>query len=137
MRTVRRRCTPQLRKGTTPSSGRCSTGADTEAKNPSGLTALYLAARSECESTAQLPPDGGADVQAKNANGGTVLHFAARDWHEAIARLLLDRGADTEVKNADGHTALHFAAHLPATSLPRGRHRGQRGVWLDGAAVRS
>lgn len=80
-------------------------GADVNAKNNDGRTALMLTSNLEI---AKLLIDSGADVNAKNNNGGTALIWADK---LEIAKLLIDNGADINAKDSLGHTALTQAVN--------------------------
>lgn len=70
-------------------------GADVNAKDPVGRTALMLAAGSEyfARETIQLLIDQGADVNAQSATGETALDFARRAGQAQVADLLAKAGA--------------------------------------------
>ena len=59
-------------------------GADLEAKNNNGGTALMLAALNGNTDTAKALLEAGADLEAKNNNGGTALMSAAQQGHTEI-----------------------------------------------------
>lgn len=80
-------------------------GADVNAKNNDGRTALMLTSNLEI---AKLLIDSGADVNAKNNDGGTALIWADK---LEIAKLLIDNGADINAKDSLGHTALTQAVN--------------------------
>lgn len=85
-------------------------GANVNAKDESGNTALHLAALDDNNlKLAQLLLDSGADVDAKNDRGVTALHTAAGKNDKELAKLLLDRGADVNAKHGSGDTALRLA----------------------------
>jgi hypothetical protein len=77
-------------------------GADVEAKDKDGWTALRWAARHGHDGVMRLLLEKGADVEAKDNDGRTALRWAALDGllhgHEAVVRLLLEKGADVEAK---------------------------------------
>jgi hypothetical protein len=85
-------------------------GADVNAKDNDGRTALRRAADEGHEAMARLLLDRGADVDVKDNDGETVLRRAAVRGHEAVMQLLLDRGAAVNAKNNDGETTLQEAA---------------------------
>ena len=64
-------------------------GADTEAKNIDGETALLWTADNGFEAIVQLLLDKGADIEAKDNHKVTALFWADRHGFEAIVRLLL------------------------------------------------
>ncbi|MBQ7543717.1 MAG: ankyrin repeat domain-containing protein [Synergistaceae bacterium] len=85
-------------------------GANLNAKDKYGWTALHWAAYRGLSDTAELLLRYGADVNARNVNGSTALHEAARSDHASTARVLLRYGADTNATNDYGRTALRLAA---------------------------
>jgi ankyrin repeat protein len=97
-------------------------GADVNAKNDSGQTALHvpLDIRNSNYKKYKLSKDTlllllnkGADVNLKDNNGRSPLHLAAESADVDIVELLLDKGADINVKDdKSGFTALHHAARL-------------------------
>jgi uncharacterized caspase-like protein len=60
-----------------------SEGADVNAKDKAGLTALHFAASQGGKDAAQLLLDRGADINAKDYVGATPLHYATRRKKEA------------------------------------------------------
>ncbi|CAM4422774.1 MAG: hypothetical protein LEGION0398_MBIBDBAK_00400 [Legionellaceae bacterium] len=91
-------------------------GADKEAKDKYGRTALnFAAANGDVPTVAQLV-NLGAETEAKDNEGATALHLAAIKGHEATVTQLVNLGADKEAKNNNGNTPLHLAAiqgHAP------------------------
>ena len=85
-------------------------GADIEAKDQYGNTALTTAALYGRQSIVECLLDRGADIEAKDQYGRTALLLAAWQGHKSIVECLLDRGADIEAKNPYGYTALLLAA---------------------------
>ncbi len=86
-------------------------GADVNAKNNDGRTALMLTSNLEI---AKLLIDSGADVNAKNNDGGTALMLTS---NLEIAKLLIDNGADVNAKSNGGLTALMLTSSLEITKL--------------------
>lgn len=85
-------------------------GADINAKNKKGWTALYTAAYRGEFDTLKLLLEYGADIEAKNEFGWTSLCFAAyRDKFDTV-KFLLEHGADIEAKANNGWSALRMAA---------------------------
>ncbi|KAI9854022.1 MAG: hypothetical protein M1813_001583 [Trichoglossum hirsutum] len=108
-------------------------GADVNAKDGHGNTALLWAAKCGHEATVRLLLEKEADtevalpwaaecgyeailvemgvnINTKDDGGRTALLQAAKGGHEAIVRLLVERGADVNVEDDYGNTALLWAA---------------------------
>src|SRR3990167_1051342 len=86
-------------------------GADVNATNVYGNTALVEATENRHTNVVRLLLDRGADVNAIGYNGDTALIRAVVRRSLDIVRLLLDRGADTNAAtNTLGSTALILAA---------------------------
>ena len=81
-------------------------GADLEARNKYGDTALILAARDGHLEVVKYLAELGADVNAKVSYGGTALMKAAIGEHLDVVKYLAECGADLDVKDEDGRTAL-------------------------------
>jgi len=95
-------------------------GADVNAANHLGETALILAATQYEPDAARLLLAKRANVNARTARGRTALMQAIDGPKEfdnerhvayspAIARLLIDSGADVNARDADGNTPLSLA----------------------------
>ncbi|KAL6887036.1 hypothetical protein GGI43DRAFT_264528 [Trichoderma evansii] len=85
-------------------------GANIEAKDSDGRTALLWAAEKGHQATVKLLVEKGADIEAKDSDGLTPLSFAAENGHQATVELLVEKGADIEAKDSDGRTPLSWAA---------------------------
>jgi uncharacterized protein len=85
-------------------------GADVNAQDADGDTALHGAAQTGNIEIMQRLLEKGADPNVKNKQGGTPLMWAAVYGHQDSARLLLSRGADASLKDNDGITAAEWAA---------------------------
>ena len=92
-------------------------GADVDARDHDGSSALHSAAWAGHAEACALLIDGGADVQASTNLHEQPLHFAAREGHVAAARLLVERGADMSAKTKFGVSPLEAA------------RRGRNGEW--------
>ena len=94
-----------------------SDGADANARDDRGCTALHVAARLYHEpvvkvgekSIIQLLLATGADVDAGDENGATPLHHAAFFGHTKAAKQLLAGGANPNARHLSGQTPLHKA----------------------------
>ena len=92
-----------------------SEGADPNAADKAGFTALHFAAQEYSVAVAKLLLESGAKVSAENKFGNSPLGvavFASRGRGELIA-LLLEHGADPHKPNKAGQTPLGLA-HLIA-----------------------
>jgi len=87
-------------------------GADANAAQGDGLTALHMAAQEGYLEIAEALLGAGADVEAKTRIGDyTPLHLAAQEANAPVARVLLEAGADpAAVTTNTGVTPLHLAA---------------------------
>jgi ankyrin repeat protein len=84
-------------------------GADIEARNEFGWTALVHAAADGRKNTCLLLIENGANVNARDGNGRTPLMHAARNGHTDICALLIENGAKVKLKDKAGNTALMWA----------------------------
>jgi len=86
-------------------------GANKEAKDSSGKTALHHASSQGHYSTVNvLIKTIGTDKEAEDTTGQTALHVAAGGGYDGIVRLLIDEGADISAIDRGGHVPLHLAA---------------------------
>ncbi len=85
-------------------------GADLEARDDRGATALLTAVRHDCADVVATLLALGADVDASDAAGWAPLHGAADYGDAALASILIDAGADVDRANEDGLRPLHEAA---------------------------
>jgi ankyrin repeat protein len=87
-------------------------GADPNAAQGDGLSALHLAAQEGNLEIAKLLIDARANVEAETRIGAyTPLHLASGGGHTPVVGALLDAGANTgAVSSTTGATALHLAA---------------------------
>lgn len=84
-------------------------GADVNAQDYDGDSALHGAAQNGNIEIIDLLVAKGANLNLKNKVGGTPLMWAAVYGHENAARRLLEHGADPSLKDADGKTARDWA----------------------------
>lgn len=88
-------------------------GADVNAREDNGETALGAAARGGHDAAIIFLCKRGAEVDAPRRDGVTALAIAAQNRRAGAVRLLLDYGADAEMGAAQGlavYTPLHRAA---------------------------
>jgi len=90
-------------------------GADANARNDEGLSALALAAQSGHSEVAAALLELGADVDARTGLDDTPLMMAARHGDPETVEVLIDAGADVHAETLCGGTALSIAA----TKQPR------------------
>lgn len=84
-------------------------GADVNAENPIGETALMIAVQCGNTEAVKLLLDAGADPNIQDELGLTALIKAAQGRTTEAVKLLLDRGADPNIKNIENDTALQRA----------------------------
>ena len=73
-------------------------GANVNARDKNGRTALHDAVRAEQVEVAEALIALGADVNATDNNSFTPLHLTAAKGFKTLAQLLLERGADVNAK---------------------------------------
>jgi uncharacterized protein len=86
------------------------TGADVNAAQVDGTTALHWATYNDEAETVALLVRAGANVNAVNRYGVPPLAQACINGNAAIVKLLLDAGADPNAKMKGGETVLMLAA---------------------------
>lgn len=87
-------------------------GADINARDNLGRSALMLAAMNGHVEAVCFALDNKADITAKDNSGMSSLLHSAANGHVDVVRILLDRRADVNSKDLKGRTALtHAAAH--------------------------
>jgi len=84
-------------------------GANIEAKNQSGNTALILGAANCNSDIVNLLLQHGAQTEAKGRYGETALSEAATCHKADVVKLLLDKGASIEAKDDQGESSLFYA----------------------------
>jgi ankyrin repeat protein len=87
-------------------------GAQVDAKNGNGTTALMLAVQEGKTDVVQLLLARKASVAAKDKQGWTPLHFAAQENRLEIARELVRAGAAKNAKDAKGRTPFDVATKM-------------------------
>lgn len=94
-----------------------ASGADINARDENGLTALMRTVQHNATETAALLIKAGADVNARDRYGETALIKAALYDKAASAKLLIEAGADINVQDNDGRTALMRTAGHSCTDV--------------------
>jgi hypothetical protein len=99
-------------------------GASVGLTDSKGMTALTVAAESNCTALGALLLANGADARHRDGAGLTPLHHAASSGAAELTRLLLERGAEVDARDTAGATPLHLAArgtmHFAEDCPPRG-----------------
>ena len=91
-------------------------GADVNAAQGDGMTALHWVAEAGDVGLAEALLYAGASIEAKTRNGNySPLHLASRAAQAEMVVALLDAGADGGAVTSWGSTALHFAAGAAST----------------------
>ena len=86
------------------------TGAEVDARDYKGSTALIFASTGPFAETVRLFLEAGADPNAVDRNEHyTALMHAAAEGHLEVVKVLLEHGADKSPKDVDGDTAETFA----------------------------
>ncbi len=85
-------------------------GADVNAPQADGTTALHWAAYYDDTDTAEMLIRAGADANAENQYGAPPLQLACANGNGALIKLLLAAGADANAALRGGETALMTAA---------------------------
>ncbi len=95
-------------------------GADPNAAQADGLTALHWAALNDKLGIAEILLYAGAAISPVTRVGGyTPLHLASQSGHGEVARTLLEAGADANAYTTTGVSSLHFAAQADAAEAIR------------------
>jgi ankyrin repeat protein len=91
-------------------------GADVNAAQGDGMTALHWAATNGDAAVVQMLLSAGANIRATTRLGGiTALHMASQGGHAQIVAALIAAGADPKAATATGATALMYAARSGST----------------------
>lgn len=85
-------------------------GADIEAQDEGGRTALHWAAKHGHVEILELLLIRATDLDIQTYSGWTSLHFAAQHGNVEIVKTLLANGAKVNLEAADGRRPLHVAA---------------------------
>ena len=80
-------------------------GADLNALNSYGSTALHRAAFKNRPKIAKMLLTAGADVDVNSSRGHTALHWATQSGNAEVVKVLLDAGANPDRLNGVNKTA--------------------------------
>jgi uncharacterized protein len=94
-------------------------GADANARQADGMTALHWAVYRDDSDMAALLVRAGADVNAENGYGVPPLSLAAANANANIVSILLDAGADANATLRGGETVLMAAARAGSVGAVR------------------
>jgi ankyrin repeat protein len=92
-------------------------GADVNAKNDDGNTALMMASWNGHIEVVRFLLKNGADVNAKNNDDNTALQTASMNGRTETVAMLLNNGADVNMKDEEGTTALGAASEAGETEV--------------------
>lgn len=106
-------------------------GADVDARDGGGNTALYYAAQGGHAAIVRALLAAGADVDVDNDFGSTPLHVAAREGHVDVIRILAEHGANLDTRNLTGGTASDLRG---GSSFPENRRTLNSSTPLEKAA---
>ena len=88
----------------------CEHGADINAVNSEGVTALMRAASQGRTELVEALVKSGADINVKRADGFTALTLAAFFGHKEVAQFLVEHGADLNLATRFGTSAEMWAS---------------------------
>jgi serine/threonine-protein phosphatase 6 regulatory ankyrin repeat subunit B len=96
-------------------------GAEVDARNDIGYTALHFAARWGHEDVVETLISSGADISRRDVNGWTALMHASIENHLAVVRFLLEhlKGRRLDDGNCHGRTAFWWACSNGHTDIAR------------------
>lgn len=96
-------------------------GANIEAKNEHGRTALILAVEDDRQDMVTLLLENKAMIEARDRIGKTALSIACLPANVDMVRFLLQKGADIEAKDAWGQSLLSLACSMVEAGKMLGR----------------
>ena len=91
-------------------------GANVNATNGYGQTALHWAAWNGYIEIVKLLIKYGANINFKDKWGRTALHYAACNGHTEAVKILIKANAYVDAKDKNGNTALSWAAWFKRTT---------------------
>ncbi|XP_049762865.1 ankyrin-1-like [Schistocerca cancellata] len=105
-----------------------SSGADLQARNFMGETALHIASRSQSLETFKFLQQSGIPIDSQDLQGKTVLHHAAELGDAQMVKYLLDQKClPVDCRDKYGQTPLMLTAEFPRSEQDPVRH----GEWID------
>lgn len=99
--------------------GLLADGADVNASQVDGMTALHWAVYHDDSATTQLLIEAGANARTENRYGVRPLWVAVTNGNGAIVAMLLDAGADPNLTPRGGQTVLMHAARTGSLDAVR------------------
>lgn len=94
-----------------------SRGADVNAKNKKGWTALLFAASHNTSDVVKLLLDNGADINAENKDGNNAimcaLQQAPKENISSVVNVLVQYGADKNAAAKNGRKAINYIKNIP------------------------
>lgn len=94
-----------------------SAGADVNAKDNKGLTALHHAAINNLTEIGRYLLGKGAKLEATDSERRTALHHAVKAGHLSFVQMLLEAGASVNATNNHNETPLYVLAEMYASKL--------------------
>jgi hypothetical protein len=94
-------------------------GADINAQDAQGITALMLAAAHGHAEVVRLLLANKANINTQNAQGCTALIFASQNGHTEVAAILIESKADVNARTTQDFTALILAAKCGHAEVAR------------------
>lgn len=94
-------------------------GADLDARNSSGMTALHYAASTGNAGFVSLLIHRGADVNQRDTRGATALHWSVFEGFQYTAMLLVGHHADQTIRDSEQQTPLMIASALGDSFLAK------------------
>jgi len=92
-------------------------GADVDAKDEEGQTALHYAAKGADIEMVELLIAKGADVNAKDNRSRTPLYVAVWGGHTDVVEFLIDNGADINARSEYNYTPIYHASWSGSTEM--------------------
>lgn len=92
-------------------------GAEVNARDRKGNTALIAAAERGYEGLVVLLVENKADLNARNGDGDSAILLGAKGGYEAVVEYLVKNRVDVNTPNKNGDTALLIAAQLAHGSI--------------------